>query len=249
MARSLTLARRFWLAYLALAALFGGAVGTFVVLERRPAPKPPPPWSAWKPTESEAAGRQQEIATHVETQYHLPSGKTLVDVLPRGPVSGSGPIQEVAIAKTANPTQSSDFSLIDAASTAMYILCGDGAKCSIKEGKPSTARAAVLRREALELALYTFRYMDAVRSVVIFFPPAKGKDPAYVLFFTRDDFSDELHSPLRATLPHRKAPVPGRFPSGERKIVDELTTPRVFRFAVQTEQNGARVLVLAPATG
>lgn len=247
MARSLSLARRFWLAYLALAALFGAAVGTFVVLEQRPAPTPPPPWSVWKPTEKDAAVRQQEIANHVEAQYHLPSGNKLVDVLPRGPASGSGPIQEVAISKTATPTKSSDFSIFNADTTAMYILCGDGPKCSIKEGKASQARAAVLRREALELALYTFRYIDDARSVVTFFPPAKGKNPAYVLFFTKNDFSDELHAPLRATLPHPKAPVPGKFPSGERKIVDKLTAPRLFRFAVQTEQNGARVLVLAPA--
>jgi hypothetical protein len=241
-------ARRFWFAYLGLAALFGAAVGTFVVLQERPGPKPPPPWSAWKPSESDPQARQQEIAVHVGATYHLPSGKRLVDVLPRGPIAGSTPIQEVAIAKTPNPTQASDFTIFDAATTAMYILCGDGPKCSIKEGKASTARAAVLRREALELALYTFRYIDDARSVVTFFPPAKGKNPTYVLFFTKADFSDELHAPLRETLPHRKAPVPGRFPSGERKIVDELTTPRVFRFAVQTEQNGARVLVLAPTT-
>ncbi len=248
MARSLSIARRFWLAYLALAALFGAAVGTFIVLEERPAPTPPPPWSAWTPTEKDAAARQGEIARHVETQYHLPSGKKLVDVLPRGPAA-SQPIEEVGIAKTPNPTQASDFSFSHADSTVMYILCGDGPKCSIKDGKPSLARGAVLRREALELALYTLRYVDGADSVVAFFPPQKGKDPTFAFYFARSDFSNELRAPLRQTLPRPKPPVPGKLTSSELKTVNALTTPREFRFAVQTDQTGARVLLLARATG
>jgi hypothetical protein len=42
--------RKFGAAYFALAAIVGAAVGTFVLLVERPAPKPPPPWSLWKPT-------------------------------------------------------------------------------------------------------------------------------------------------------------------------------------------------------
>jgi hypothetical protein len=246
MARSLSLARRFRLAYLALAALFGGAVGTFIVLEERPAPKPPPPWSAWTPTENDAAAQREEIAQHVEAQYHLPSGKQLVDVLPRGPAAPQ-PIDEIGIAQTSNPTQASDFAFSHADSTAMYILCGDGPKCSIKEGKPSLARGAVLRREALELALYTLRYVDGAESVVAFFPPQTGKDPTFAFYFAKSDFSDELRNPLRQTLPHPKLQVPGVLTSSELKTVNALTTPREFRFAVQTDQSGARVLLLARA--
>jgi hypothetical protein len=246
-ARSLSIPRRFTLAYVALAGLFGAAVGTFIVLEKRPAPTPPPPWSAWKPTEKDAAARQGEIARHVDTQYHLPSGKKLVDVLPRGPAAPQ-PIEEVGIAKTPNPTRASDFSFSHADSTVMYILCGDGPKCSIKEGKPSLARGAVLRREALELALYTLRYVDGAESVVAFFPPQKGKDPTFAFYFAKSELSNELQVPLRQTLPHPKPPVPGKLASGELKTVNALTTPREFRFAVQTDQSGARVLLLARAT-
>ena len=35
----------------------------------------------------------------------------------------------------------------------------------------SEARHALLRREALELALYTFKYVDGVDSVSVFLPP------------------------------------------------------------------------------
>jgi hypothetical protein len=130
----------------------------------------------------------------------------------------------------------------------MYILCGDGPKCSIKEGKPSLARGAVLRREALELALYTLRYVDGAESVVAFFPPQTGKDPTFAFYFAKSDFSDELRNPLRQTLPHPKLQVPGVLTSSELKTVNALTTPREFRFAVQTDQSGARVLLLARAT-
>jgi hypothetical protein len=248
MARSLSITRRFTLAYMALAVLFGAAVGAFIVVEARPAPTPPPPWSAWKPTEKDAVARLGEIAQHVEAQYHLPSGKKLVDVLPRGPAAPE-PIAEVGIANTPNPKQASDFSFSHADSTAMFILCGDGPKCSIKEGKPSLARGAVLRREALELALYTLRYVDGADSVVAFYPPQKGKDPTYAFYFDKSDFSNELRAPLRRTLPQSKAPVPGKLTSGELETVNALTTQREFRFAVQTDQSGARVLLLARATG
>jgi hypothetical protein len=249
MARSVSVTRRFSLAYFALAALFGAAVGMFIVLVERPAPKPAPPWSAWQPTETEPGARQQQIAEHIGSAYHLAGGKRLVNVVVRDPGTTSNPIREVAVARTLEPTQRSDIlAVIDSSKTAMYILCGDGPKCSIKQGKPSTARGAVLRREALELALYTFRYLDDTESVVAFFPPKKGDDLTNVLFFTRSQFSDELDTPLRKTLPEAKAPVPGRFSAVERRIVDALTVPRQFRFALRSEQDGSRVLVLAPGS-
>jgi hypothetical protein len=43
----------------------------------------------------------------------------------------------------------------------------------IKEGKPSKARNRLLRREALELALYSFRYLPDVSMVVALLPPGK----------------------------------------------------------------------------
>jgi hypothetical protein len=249
MAAPLSIARKFSLAYLALAALLGTGIGLFVIAVEKPGPVPPPPWSAWKPAGPTPGEQQAEIATYVAAHYHLASGKRLVRVVPGGPADASDPIRAVALARTLTPKQQSDvLAFQDASHTAMYILCGDGTSCSINEGKASTARAAVLRREALELALYTFRYVSDANSVVAFFPPKPGADPTYALYFSKSDLSSQLHEPLRKTLPQAVAPVPGQLSPLERKVVDTLTTSRVYKFALQREQSGDRVLVLAPPT-
>jgi hypothetical protein len=248
-AEAVNVARRFSVAYLALAALLGVAIGTLVVLIERPAPEPPPPWSAWQPNESSRTARQEQIASHVGSQYHLSGGKPLVRVVVRDPDASPNPIRDVALARNLDPTQQSDvLAVVDSTKTAMYILCGDGPHCAIKEGKPSVARGAVLRREALELALYSFRYLDNTDSVVAFFPPQKGKNLSHVYFFAKTDFKDELASPLRFTLPQAKLHVPGGLAPRERRTVDALTVPRQFRFALRRERDGANVLVLAPGS-
>ena len=248
MAARLSTAKKFSVAYFGLAALVGGAIGTFVMLVERPAPLPPPPWSAWQPASSDKLVRSYEIGTHVAAQYHLESGSRLVRVVVGSPATARDPIQAVAIARTTHPTKQSDvLSLFPAKGSIMYILCGDGAKCSIKEGKPSVARAAVLRREALELALYTFRYVKDVNSVVTFFPPKKGSAMSFALFFDKSSFSAQLDHPLRKTLP--VPPVAVNLAPSEQQTVDKLTKRRVLHFALQRESNGARVLVLAPKLG
>jgi hypothetical protein len=237
--------RKFLLAYLGLAAAVGGAVGAFVLLVERPAPPPPPPWSSWKPAAAAPNERALEIADYVGAQYHLPSGHRLVRVV-AGLGSANDPIRAVAVAKSTSATKQSDFNIMDASQTMMFTLCGTGPYCAIREGKASTARAAVLRREALELALYTFKYVSQAQAVLAIFPPKLGAHPTYALFFQRDDLNPELDHPLVRTLPHAKAPLPGKIPTNERKTVDLLTTTRVFKFELQRARTGERVLVLAP---
>jgi hypothetical protein len=245
MARSLTVARRFSVAYLALAALVGIAAGAFVLLIDRPAPKPPAPWSAWQPNKPARVARQQEIAAHVATQYRLASGKQLVDVVVRDPQKAPV-IQDIALTRTLFPTQRSDFiSAVGTDKSAMYILCGAGGppNCAINEGKPSESRAEILRREALELALYTFRYVDHTDSVLVSFP---RKDVPYVMYLTRGDLADQLHRPLRRTLARPTGPLPQSLSAKERSTIDELTIPRQYRVTSRDEAGGASALYLAP---
>jgi hypothetical protein len=248
-AEAVNVARRFSVAYLALAALLGVAIGMLVVLVERPAPTPPPAWSPWQPNEASRVARQQQIASHVGSQYQLNGGKRLVRVVVRDPDASPNPIRDVAVARNLDPTQQSDvLGVVDSTKTAMYILCGDGPHCAIKQGKPSVARGTILRREALELALYSFRYLDNTDSVVAFFPPQKGQELNHVYFFAKADFKDQLDAPLRFTLPQSKLHVSGALAPHERRTVDALTVPRQFRFALRRERGGANVLVLAPGS-
>ena len=105
----------------------------------------------------------------------------------------------------------------------IYRMCGLGSECSIHEGKASARRLLLLRREALELALYTFRYIDAVDQVVVFLPPAPGKKGA-TLLFQRDQLGPQLLRPLHASLAHRTPSVTGVESSPDASLVSRLTT-------------------------
>ena len=239
---------RFRAAYFGLAALFGAAVGAFVVIERRPAPQPPPPWSAWQPSGANPRVQVRQIAAHVGSQDHLTRGKKLVDVYVGSPFDPSKTtIAAVAVAKTPRPVKNSDFAFFDPSSTPMYTLCGDpNLQCAIREGKPSKARGALVEREAFELALYTLRYVHGAQSVLAFFPPAKGQRLAHALFFKSDDVQQELDQPLNQTL-RGKPPLPNKLTAHDRRLISGLTSTRMFQFTVRNAKNGS-LLILVPST-
>ena len=135
------------------------------------------------------------IADHVGREYHLPAARSWWPS-PAGRSRSPGLPLTIALRQPASA--GGDISLIDGKG-ALYRLCGLGQKCAIAKGKPSTERHLLLRREALELALYTFRYTDA-DNVVVFMPPRPGQDPTQALFFRRQDVNPELNRPLDATL-------------------------------------------------
>jgi hypothetical protein len=115
-------------------------------------------------------------------------------------------------------------------------MCGLGPQCAIRTGKPSRERGLLLRRQALELALYTFRYTDA-DNVVAFIPPPRGKKPSQAVFIRRDDVSDQLSRPLGSTLTST-APLPSKMiESPDAESVVRITTPRQFQFSF-SQANG-----------
>ena len=78
----------------------------------------------------------------------------------------------------------------------MYSLCGLGPSCAIATGTASVARGRLVRREILELALYTFKYVPGMQSVIAFMPPKTGSQPQYVVYLQKSDLSQELKLPL-----------------------------------------------------
>ena len=64
---------------------------------------------------------------------------------------------------------------VDPSNAISYSLCGGGSSCAIATGTPSVARGTLVRREILELALYTFKYVGGIKNVIAFMPPPAGQ--------------------------------------------------------------------------
>lgn len=192
-------------------------------------------WAAWHPTAKDGLAAVNQIAEHVGQRYTLPSGNQLVAV--RG-----GPLELANLPVTIAIEQAGNVKILDEKGV-LYNLCGLGQNCSIKEGQPTYERSLVLRREALELALYTFRYIKNVDQVVTILPPKKGLKPGYAMFYRRDDVGASLNRPLDATLPG-SPPIPPDVPKAEQAFINSLTSRNFFAFTPQEGGDAHIYLVL-----
>jgi hypothetical protein len=249
---------RFGAIYFALAIDAGAGVGSLVVLLARPDAAPAPAWSTWKPTGSETA-KARQIADHVSKQYRLANGQQLSVALVGPPqVTASDgqavnvPVRAIAVLPDTSTGQQedSDVSVINAEGSLQFVLCGLGENCSITSGEPSEARHALLRRQALELALYTFKYVDGVDSITVFLPPRPDAQQTQAtptaVFLPKKDVRDELDRPLSKTLTTATTPGIGEMQPTELGTVNRITRPRLYGYQYQQAQDGSAVLVLSP---
>jgi hypothetical protein len=188
-------------------------------------------WSKWKPQETTLTAGPAEIATHVASQYKQDDGAQLVNVT-------GGPLQVQGIQPDDVLVQSQDAIHQLTGHAVMYTLSGLGKRGSIASGKPSQERHRLVRREALELALYSFRYLPDVDMVVALLPPpkpAEGEDPAQAeaknppqaIFYRPGDLKSQLSVPLGATVP-AKAPLAKQITKAEATTIDSLTLSNLF---------------------
>ena len=223
-------AKRFGLVYFLLAVVVGVAAGTTINLVGGGG-RDHSPWSQWRPS-SPPELRPREIANRVATAYRLDNGRRLVDVVTGDPFDS-------VITEIATPEVGAGFGpetpVYDPSRTRMFVLCGAGKNCSVP-GTPSVERTLLLHREAVELALYTFKYVDT-DSVVEFLPGTAKDRPSLAFFFRRSEVKPFLSHPLRSTLP----PTP-RSPATER--VDRLAVTHLYRFQLHSSQSGGGLLVL-----
>jgi hypothetical protein len=243
---------RFAVVYGLLAAALGVAIGVFAVLTTQSEPAEPVPWSAWRPD-----GRENQypdaIAEHVGAAYRLESGRQLVGVL-AGPAEVRDlPIRAALIQHaSSNPTLDDDVEVVEIGSSVMYTFCGVGDNCSIAEGESTPERFQLLRREALELALYTFTYVDGVDSVIALLPvdlgdPATEEDDnASAVFFQREDLSGALDNPLRETLGETPPVAGSLLAPGEGALVDRLTSRHTYLYDLEPTQDLGAILRLEP---
>ena len=237
---------RFAVLYGGLGAVLAGAIVVLVLYAGRSI-SPGPSWSSWKPSGG-GEGAAKQIASHVAERYRLSSGAQLVDVIAKAPAVSpastvSIPIHYIAIRGTKG--QGDRVFSISSSNSIMYSLCGLGQSCAIATGKPSVERGTLVRREILELALYTFKYVGGVKSVIAFMPPALGTQPKYVVYLSKDDVKPQLKTPLAQTL-GPKVPLPATIPAREVHTVDAVTESRVYSFSLSQAQQGDAILVLSP---
>lgn len=255
-----TVKRRFRVIYVALALIAlaaAAAFATFLVREPGQTAAVGERWSEWVP-EGSPFGRAQEIANRVAEGYRL-GGKQLVGVLAGPPLitsnqpEGSSQILVSTIAVRPDlPAGGSStvddlvFTGVNGQNSIQYVLCGFGTNCSIAVGKPSAERHTLLRREALELALYTFKYLANINSVSVFLPPRPdGAAAPTMIFLERADLAGELARPLEQTLA-RTTPKIGEIPQLELERVNRLTQKRLFQYDYTQAQDGSVILLLDP---
>jgi hypothetical protein len=216
-------------------------------------------WSSWTPDSTGTTG-VSEIANFV-SPYYRSSGSQPLDVITpmqlsqataAGTTTGKGLVVAVN-----NGTKASQSLGLLTGTTIAYEVCGLGAKDCELTGTPSLDRMLLLRREALELALYTFEYVSGSQNVVVVLPPghtvtASGADKKGVtvaLVFLRKNLQPWLNVPIARTL-QQFAPELSQLSlwskTQEATFVDEVTAHSLFSSQVEALQEGGSALVLTP---
>jgi hypothetical protein len=213
-----------------------------------------PNWSRWQPADTSIEKGAKEIAEHVGPEYKHPDGKQLVDI------SGGElpPDFKLIVRPNTGPLATIDGTRV------IYQLDGLGEGGSIKGGTPSATRLKVVQREALELALYTFRYLPDAESVMVLLPPppktaeeqaaaaaaASAGQPAATppptnpaIIYRPGDLNQQLQVPLGNTL-GPKAPSTDAFSGREADTVATLTLSNSFNMTTQ----GSTILLDRPDT-
>ena len=239
-------AGRFTLVYAVLALILGAALATFVIFLARPSgggPSGSAAWSPWQPAD-QGPNLLAEIANHVAPRYRMPGGTQLVRVdatVPSVAVpSSSGgvrfPVASIAVAQDTDPP---GYAVYPSNLTVQYSLCGDGGDCSLPrtDGISPQDRGLHLQREALELALYSFQYLNA-DAVLELLPPAPDGTTRRAIYLRREDLAAQLAQPLSATIDPVRVPVLGHIGSEEARRILELTGSHVYdaRYQQQLDQ-------------
>jgi hypothetical protein len=202
-------------------------------------------WSRWEPTASGLDGARQ-IAQHVAVQYRFGNGRQIVNV-EASPLQING--VPLAVALREGQAQGGDIEVFGGDGL-IFRFCGLGPNCAISAGKATTERHLLLRREALEIALYSFHYLDGIEQIVVFMPPRKGKKPNQAFFIRKGDLGAQLDRPLTASLAPRAPTTRDVTLSPDVPLVQRLTLPNLFTFSLtqaNTDNRGFIVLDPLPA--
>jgi hypothetical protein len=195
-------------------------------------------WSTWQPSTSRMYDGAAQIAEHVGRQYQFNSGQPLT-LVGSGPMAYAGELIGIAVQPRGGQVE---------------VLEGDGLMYSLNvldaddKSTELHARDRLLKREALELALYTFRYLDDVTMVAVVLPPVVGADgktkQSRAIFYRPGDLLPQLQTPLGKTLA-AATPLPKALSKAEAARVDSLVLRNQFDSSIQQLDGRQRYLVLA----
>ena len=272
----------------ATAVLVGCAIGAILIavtvaVSSSTSPRSPSAsgqaWSSFAPAQSGALGAR-DIADYVAPAYRInPLNQlSVVTVVNLESASAAAAAASAATNGTASvpsaspsglqvavhPSPTSSAVSLLPGNTIGYDLCGIGKNCAISAGTPSSSRLLLLRREALELALYTFHYLRSVQYVVAILPPGhaqprstlsqrmptttpSSKPLNIAVLFVRAELRRLLAVPLAKTLPETVPPTVSQMPNApEAPLVTALTGQGLFSEQLQQAQDGSDLIVLDP---
>jgi hypothetical protein len=219
-------------------------------------PGPEPKWSKWQPDTDDRNIAIILIGRYVSAGYRLDSGDQL-NTVDAEPLELDGSALRVVV-RTTGKGEGANIEEIDGR-TVLFTLKGLGPRGSIDTGEPSAQRLALLRREATEIALYTFKYVKGVDNVVALLPPApptkaEQKDPDAssltdvrnlpAMLFRPGDLEQALKTPLAATFPEDKIPRPSTITQADVDSFKLLAEQHAFNASITSDQLGTGVLVL-----
>jgi hypothetical protein len=238
---------RFLAAYLVLGVIAGAAIAGAFVLFTEAERETTGDWAAWHPVGDEATwGRQ--IADHVARRYRTEDGDQIAGVVTGAP-EVQGPDSAVKVAailiQAPNASSTDDATPLPTDGTAMYLFCGLDDSCTVV-GESSEERHRLLRREALELALYTFKYLDSDNVVLLLPPPKVESETPNAVFFEREDLEEQLGRPLAETIGQPDKATLIEVPELETVRTDRLTLPFVFDYQFAGLPNQTAALILSP---
>lgn len=236
---------RFMIGYVVIVVMVGAAIAGLALMSGNDnSPAAPDNWSAWSP-QDDGFQAAREIAQHVSTKYKGNSGEQLAAITASpGEVQGI-PVRYVAIrAGQRARLQQGDVSVLDPGETVLYTFCGLGGQrnCALP-GKASLERSVQLRREALELSLYTFKHMKDVQTVISLLPPPT-QDTQLAVFLQRKHVEEALGKPLARTLPQAAPYFVDNITPSEAQQVNRFTGLHFFRSGFEVAPDQSVVLNL-----
>jgi hypothetical protein len=232
----------FRIAYGVLALAFWLSVGGFVLLLMRPNHSGPSEWSNWRPAADGLAGAH-EISAKIAPLYKGENGAQLMAVQEHGAQVQGLRLEAVGVRRLNQEGQINPFiALYHGERTLIYAFCGLQTNCAL-QGESTPQREQLLRRAALELSLYSFKYLKGVEQVVSLIDNVKIGGTSAV-FLRKDQLEPELAHPLRATLPLQHAPPVGTPDTQEGPVIDALTLSNTFPAHFEPLPDGDAILVL-----